>query len=82
MYDVDYYYAEHYPQPAFCFTPDAEFPVCNGEKGGFNGEIVSPPLPGRGDRRLHRRRGGQRGARPGPLHPAGGGRQTDPSPTA
>ena len=41
MYDVDYY-AEHYPQPAFCFTPDAEFPVCNGEKGGFNGEIVSP----------------------------------------
>lgn len=28
--------------PAFCFTPDADFPVCNGEKGGFNGEIVSP----------------------------------------
>lgn len=28
--------------PAFCFTPDAEFPVCNGEKGGFSGEIVSP----------------------------------------
>ena len=41
MHDVDYY-AEHYPMPAFCFTPDAEFPVCNGEKGGFNGEIVSP----------------------------------------
>ena len=41
MHDVDYY-AEHYAQPAFCFTPDAEFPVCNGEKGGFNGEIVSP----------------------------------------
>lgn len=31
MHDVDYY-AEHYPMPAFCFTPDAEFPVCNGEK--------------------------------------------------
>ena len=43
MHDVDYY-AEHYPMPAFCFTPDAEFPVCNGEKGGFNGEIVSPRL--------------------------------------
>ena len=40
MHDVDYY-AEHYHMPAFCFTPDAEFPVCNGEKGGFNGEIVS-----------------------------------------
>ena len=38
MHDVDYY-AEHYPMPAFCFTPDAEFPVCNGE-------IVSPKLDG------------------------------------
>ncbi|WP_294539744.1 Sapep family Mn(2+)-dependent dipeptidase [uncultured Gemmiger sp.] len=45
MEDVDYY-AEHYEQPAFCFTPDAEFPVCNGEKGGFNGEFVSPVLEG------------------------------------
>ena len=43
MHDVDYY-AAHYPMPAFCFTPDAEFPVCNGEKGGFNGEIGSPRL--------------------------------------
>ena len=43
MLDVDYY-AEHFAMPAFCFTPDAEFPVCNGEKGGFNGEIVSPKL--------------------------------------
>ncbi|MGN0975680.1 MAG: Sapep family Mn(2+)-dependent dipeptidase, partial [Gemmiger sp.] len=41
MYDVEYY-AAHYPMPAFCFTPDAEFPVCNGEKGGFNGFLVSP----------------------------------------
>lgn len=39
-----HYYAETYPQPVFCFTPDAEFPVCNGEKGGFGGEIVSPVL--------------------------------------
>ena len=36
MHDV-YYYAEHFAMPAFCFTPDAEFPVCNGEKGGFSG---------------------------------------------
>ena len=45
MQDVDYY-LKNYPAPAFCFTPDAEFPVCNGEKGGFNGEIVSPKLDG------------------------------------
>lgn len=43
MHDVDYY-AEHFAMPAFCFTPDAEFPVCNGEKGGFSGELVSPVL--------------------------------------
>ena len=41
MEDVEYY-GRHFAQPAFCFTPDAEFPVCNGEKGGFNGELVSP----------------------------------------
>ena len=45
MKDVDYY-LEHYAAPAFCFSPDAEFPVCNGEKGGFNGELVSGPLAG------------------------------------
>ena len=45
MKDVDYY-LEHYEAPAFCFSPDAEFPVCNGEKGGFNGELVSNPLAG------------------------------------
>ena len=45
MLDVDYY-LEHYEAPAFCFSPDAEFPVCNGEKGGFNGELVSNPLAG------------------------------------
>ena len=43
MQDVDYY-LKNYPAPAFCFTPDAEFPVCNGEKGGFGGELVSPVL--------------------------------------
>lgn len=45
MRDVDYYLA-HNPQPAFCITPDAEFPVCYGEKGGYNGWLVSAPLSG------------------------------------
>ena len=30
----------------FCFTPDAEFPVCNGEKGHFGAKIVSPVCNG------------------------------------
>ena len=30
MADVKYY-LKHYPAPVFCFTPDAEFPVCNGK---------------------------------------------------
>ncbi len=45
MGDVDYYLA-HYPQPAFCITPDAEFPVCYGEKGGYGGWLISAPLEG------------------------------------
>lgn len=45
MADAEYY-AETWPQPVFCFTPDAEFPVCNGEKGGFGGELVSPVFEG------------------------------------
>ena len=45
MQDVDYY-LKNYPAPAFCFTPDAEFPVCNGEKGHFGAKIVSPVCNG------------------------------------
>lgn len=45
MTDIDYY-LEHYPMPAFCFTPDANFPVGYGEKGGFGGEFVSGKLSG------------------------------------
>ena len=45
MHDVDYYLA-YYPAPVFCFTPDAEFPVCNGEKGHFDGKLVSPVCNG------------------------------------
>lgn len=40
MLDV-IYYLENYPAPAFCFSPDSNFPVCNGEKGIFQGEIIS-----------------------------------------
>lgn len=43
MADVAYYH-EHYEDPAFLFTPDAEFPVCYGEKGGFDGLITSKPI--------------------------------------
>ncbi len=41
MLDVDYY-LENYPAPVFAFSPDAAFPVCNGEKGLFGANIVSP----------------------------------------
>ena len=45
MGDVEYYLG-HHKAPAFCFTPDAEFPVCNGEKGHFHGKLVSPVCNG------------------------------------
>ena len=45
MKDVEYYLA-HNKAPVFCFTPDAEFPVCNGEKGHFHGKLVSPVCGG------------------------------------
>lgn len=35
------YYLKNYPAPAFCFSPDSDFPVCNGEKGIYNGKIYS-----------------------------------------
>ena len=46
MGDVEYYMS-HYKAPVFCFTPDAEFPVCNGEKGHFRGKLVSPVCGGK-----------------------------------
>lgn len=39
MQDVRWYRA-HNEQPLFCFTPDAEFPVCCGEKGGVNARFT------------------------------------------
>lgn len=43
MADVAYY-RERFEDPAFLFTPDADFPVCHGEKGGINGWIESAPI--------------------------------------
>ncbi len=47
MRDVAYYLDKN-PAPVFCFTPDADFPVCNGEKGHFGGSLVSPFAVGEG----------------------------------
>jgi succinyl-diaminopimelate desuccinylase len=44
MQDV-HYYIKNFPQPDFLFTPDAEFPVCYGEKGGFDGVVMSGEMP-------------------------------------
>lgn len=40
MGDVLYYLA-NFPAPLFCFSPDADFPLCNGEKGIYHGRIIS-----------------------------------------
>ncbi|MBR2834637.1 MAG: Sapep family Mn(2+)-dependent dipeptidase [Coriobacteriales bacterium] len=40
MNDVDYY-LKHFEEPAFLFTPDAEYPVCCGEKGRVEGKFTS-----------------------------------------
>ena len=45
MTDV-HHYLEGHEQPAFLFTPDAEFPVCNAEKGCFGATITSEPVEG------------------------------------
>ena len=44
MLDVDHY-IEHYPAPLFCFSPDADFPVINGEKGIYHGRLCSLHKP-------------------------------------
>lgn len=43
MADVDYYLA-NYESPAFCLTPDSEYPVCYGEKGITGGNIISSKI--------------------------------------
>ena len=44
MKDVDHY-IEHYPSPLFCFSPDADFPLINGEKGIYHGRLISRHTP-------------------------------------
>lgn len=45
MGDVEWY-LEHHPQPAFLFTPDADFPLCYGEKGGWSAIVTSAAIDG------------------------------------
>ena len=45
MSDV-HHYLEGHDQPAFLFTPDAEFPVCNAEKGQFGATFTSRKIEG------------------------------------
>ena len=45
MGDVPYY-LERYPEPLFCFSPDAEFPLICGEKGLYGGEFASGTVAG------------------------------------
>ncbi len=45
MEDVEWY-LEHHDAPAFLFTPDGEFPVGYGEKGGYGGDVISAPVSG------------------------------------
>lgn len=43
MHDVKHY-RERFADPAFLFTPDAEFPVCYGEKGIYQATAISAPV--------------------------------------
>ena len=45
MGDVPYY-LERYPEPLFCFSPDADFPLICGEKGLYQGRFTSGPIAG------------------------------------
>lgn len=39
-----YYYKEHFEEPAFIMSPDAEYPVSAGEKGIYQGVFTSGPI--------------------------------------
>lgn len=45
MSDV-HHYLERHDDPLFLFTPDAEFPVCNAEKGCFGATFRTAAIPG------------------------------------
>ncbi len=40
MHDLDYF-VKNYPCPRLSLVPDSGFPVCLGERGAFNGDIIS-----------------------------------------
>lgn len=40
MFDLDYY-CDNYECPALSLVPDSGFPVCCGERGSFNAELIS-----------------------------------------
>ena len=40
MHDLDYF-VKNYPCPNLSLVPDSGFPVCLGERGAFNGDIIS-----------------------------------------
>lgn len=40
------HYLEGHEQPLFAFSPDSDFPVCNGEKGHYYGWFTSGPAEG------------------------------------
>ncbi len=39
MFDLDYY-TKHYAPPTLSLVPDSGFPVCCGERGTFNGDLI------------------------------------------
>ena len=39
------YYQEREPNPQFCFSPDADFPLIYGEKGIYHGRLISRHTP-------------------------------------
>ena len=43
MGDLDYYLANYAP-PVFAITPDANFPVCCGEKGNVSADLISKKI--------------------------------------
>lgn len=45
MADAEYY-LQHHEAPDFLLTPDADFPLCYGEKGQFQVRVTSRPLTG------------------------------------
>lgn len=45
MGDVDVY-LKRYPEPLFCFSPDADFPLICGEKGVYGGAFTSGKVAG------------------------------------